>query len=59
MYLTSLGEDKIYGIWVPGMNLMGIPPFYTSVSTPVLVEKAGIPAPPDLIFSARVPCGQI
>ena len=35
------------------------PPISITVPTPVAVAKTGIPAPPDLIFSARVPYGVI
>lgn len=36
---------------------MGKPPYSTRVPTPVAVWNAGIPEPPERIFSARVPYG--
>ena len=40
------------------LNLMGSPPSWTKVPYPVGVKKAGIPAPPARMRSARVPCNQ-
>lgn len=37
--------------------LIGNPPSSMIVPFPVGVKNAGIPAPPALSFSARVPCG--
>lgn len=40
------------------LYLIGDPPSCISVPYPVAVKKAGIPAPPALILSASVPCGE-
>ena len=52
---VGFGFDKIYGSVVPYLYLIGNPPVYIIVPAPVAVKKAGIPAPPDLIFYAKVP----
>jgi hypothetical protein len=49
------GFEIICGFFVFSSYLMTNPPYSTSVPTPAAVKKAGIPAPPDLIFSAKVP----
>ena len=55
--ITSFFLEVISASKPPGLNLMGIFPSSTQVFAPVGVQKAGIPAPPALHFSARVPQG--
>lgn len=61
--LTFFAYEYISTYLLPLVNyflyLMGNPPYSTKVPTPVPVKKDGIPAPPDLIFYARVPWGVI
>lgn len=53
-YFTSLGS--LARAIVPSLlYLIGDPPSCTKVPYPVLVKKAGMPAPPARIRSARVP----
>ena len=52
--VTSLGFEVI--ATVPSLlYLIGLPPLCISVPYPVGVKKAGTPAPPALIRSAKVP----
>lgn len=54
--LVSLGNSTDLSF---GSYLIGWPPSWISVLTPVGVKNAGIPAPPALTFSARVPLEKV
>jgi hypothetical protein len=52
---TSFNGLSIIGRLVFLSYLIGAPPCWINVPKPVGVKKAGIPAPPARIFSAKVP----
>lgn len=55
--ITSFNGLSMMGVLECLSYLIGAPPCWIKVPKPVGVKKAGMPAPPARIFSARVPCG--